>query len=60
MLYNFIAMPRFKNHKKHIFYYLPEHCNLSEDIQQSCLTVSINDMKEMHPVIRPLFKLSHN
>ena len=29
---------------------LPEHCNLSEDIQQSCLTVTINCMQEMHPV----------
>ena len=27
------------------FFYLPQqHCNLSEDIQQSCLTVTINGM----------------
>jgi hypothetical protein len=26
------------------FLTLPEHCNLSEDIQQSCLPVTINGM----------------
>jgi hypothetical protein len=26
------------------FLTLPEHCNISEDIQQSCLTVTINGM----------------
>jgi len=27
------------------------HCNLSEDIQQLCLTVTINGMQQIHPVI---------
>ena len=30
--------------KAKLFYYLPECCNLSEDIQQSLLTVTINGM----------------
>jgi hypothetical protein len=30
---------------------LPIHCNLCEDIRQSCLTVTINGMQEVHPVI---------
>jgi hypothetical protein len=32
---------------------------LSEDIQQSCLTVTINGMQEIHPVIFLLFKFCH-
>ena len=31
--------------------YLPDHCNLSEVIQQSCLTVTINGTQGIHPVI---------
>ena len=32
-----------------IFFYLPEHCNMSEDIQQSCLTVTINPYPTAFP-----------
>jgi hypothetical protein len=38
---------------------LPVHCNLSEDIQQSCLTVTIIGTQEIHPVIYLLFKFNH-
>jgi hypothetical protein len=33
----------------------PVHCYLSEDIQQLCLTVTINDMQKIHTVIYLLF-----
>ena len=36
------------------FFCLPEHCNLSDDIQQSCLTVTISGTSKMHPVIHLL------
>ena len=32
------------------------HCNLSEDFQQSCLTVTINGMLEIDPAIHLQFK----
>jgi len=37
------------------FFFLPVHCNLFKDIQQSCLTVTINGMQEIHPVIYLVF-----
>jgi len=38
-------------HVGKFFFYFPICCNLSEDIKHSCLTVTINVMEEIHPVI---------
>jgi len=40
--YNIVYTTYGTNPDLHIFFYFPEHCNLSEDIQQSCLRVTIN------------------